>query len=33
MTLLELSIGIANLCQRIDLSNRDLKAAGGQQPS
>src|ERR1700676_2175806 len=31
MTLLELSIGIANLGQRIDLSDRDLKAAGGHQ--
>jgi hypothetical protein len=29
MTLLELSIGIANLGQRIDFSDRDLKAAGG----
>ena len=33
MTLLEFSIGIANLGKRIDPSNRDLKAAGGQQPS
>jgi hypothetical protein len=33
MTLIELSIGIANFGQRIDLSDRDLKAAGGQQPS
>jgi hypothetical protein len=33
VTLLELSIGIANLSQRIDLSDRDLEAAGGQQPS
>jgi hypothetical protein len=33
MTLLELSIGIANLGKRIDLSDRDLEAAGGQQPS
>jgi hypothetical protein len=32
MTLLELSISIANLGQRIDLSDRDLKAAGGQEP-
>ena len=32
MTLLELSsIGIANLGQRIDLGDRDLVAAGGQQ--
>jgi hypothetical protein len=33
MTLLELSIGLANLGQRIHLSDRDLKAAGSQQPS
>jgi len=33
MTLLEIPIGIANLGQRIDLSDRDLKAAGGEQPS
>jgi len=33
MTLLEFSISIANLGQRIDLSDRDLKVAGRQQPS
>ena len=33
MTLLELSIGIANIGKRIDPSDRDLEAAGGQQPS
>src|ERR1700722_16309606 len=32
MPLLELSIGIANVGQRIDLRDGDLKAAGGQQP-
>ena len=30
MTLLELSIGIANVGQGIDLSDRDLEAAGGE---
>jgi hypothetical protein len=33
MTLLEFSIGIADLGQWIDLSDRDLKVTGGQQPS
>ncbi len=33
MPLLEFSIGIANLGQRIDLGDRDLQAAGGHQPS
>jgi hypothetical protein len=32
MTLLEFPIGIANFGQRIDLSDRDFKAAGGHQP-
>jgi len=32
MTLLELSIGLANFGQRIDPCDRDLQAAGGQQP-
>jgi hypothetical protein len=33
MTLLQLSIRFANVGERIDVSDRDLKAAGGQQPS
>jgi len=33
MTLFELAVGIANLGQRIDLSDRDFEAACGQQPS
>ena len=33
MTQLEFSIGIANLSQRIDLSDRNLKATCGEQPS
>src|ERR1700722_15151895 len=33
MTQLEVSIGIANVGQRINLSDRDLKAAGGHQAS
>src|SRR5580704_12999270 len=32
MTLLEFPIGIANLGQRIDPGDRDLKAARGEQP-
>src|SRR6202453_1588450 len=33
VTLLEFSIGIANFGQGIDLSNRDLEAAGGEHAS
>jgi hypothetical protein len=32
MTLLKLSISVANVGQRIDSGDRDLEAAGGQQP-